>query len=81
MKTNIVTIMAMVCVMLTFHEEMSVEAGLTKRLLIVLQKNFQKCCRKIKCRNQVDTCLGPVDFPGLAIVGCTCKRRAKIFNL
>ena len=81
MKTKMLTIMVMICVMFTFHVEMSVEAALTKRLLIVLQKNFQKCCRKIKCRNQVDTCLGPEDFPGLAIVGCTCKRRAKIFQM
>ena len=49
MKSMMMSIMVMVCVLLVLHEEMSVEAGKLQRIGKKIQKAFDECCKKIKC--------------------------------
>ena len=48
MKTKMMLIMVTFCVLVVFHENMSVEAGVTK-VMRKYRKEYVKCCKAIKC--------------------------------
>ena len=47
MKSMMMSIMVMVCVLLVLHEEMSVEAGKLQRIGKKIRKAFDECCKKL----------------------------------
>ena len=84
MKTKMMVIMATFCVLIIFHKNMIVEAGLTKviktfkeeyrfwKVIKQYKKEYRKCCKSIKC-------LPPkiCDVKSVSPFICTCKENVK----
>ena len=71
MTMKLVSIMV-VCVLLVFHEEISVEAGIAKSLR-KFTKRLDKCCKEIKCYPP-NIC----EATSLIPLDCMCNKHVKI---
>ena len=73
MKTKMMLIMVTFCVLIVFHENMSVEC-LSEHLMRLLKKNrYVKCCIAIKCLN-----LKICDVTSKIPFKCKCNPHVKV---
>ena len=73
MKSNMISFIVTLCVLLAFHEEMIVDAGRLNKIKNIMKpydkdmKKLHKCCAKIKCFRP-DQCIAT----SLSRMKCRC---------